>query len=130
MYNGYFLCVDNALKYTMLRFGRDIYVPTKMTVLGLFNFRSFLDWVQFNLSHKKELVSKSKVPQGRNSINRRFQSTEDEQKPYSAKSRRDDTLRYIYCVVPAGFCAERLTSLVRILKYTVNKVLSLQDISD
>ena len=43
MYNGYFLSKGNSLKEFILHFGRDIYVPTKTTVLGLFNFRSFLN---------------------------------------------------------------------------------------
>lgn len=42
-YNGYFLCKGNALKEFKLRFGDDIDVATKTTVLGLFDFRAFLN---------------------------------------------------------------------------------------
>jgi hypothetical protein len=42
-HNGYFLCKGNELKEFVLRFGRDINVPTKTTVIGLFNFRAFLN---------------------------------------------------------------------------------------
>ncbi|GHV07968.1 hypothetical protein FACS1894160_1470 [Bacteroidia bacterium] len=41
--NGYFLCRGNQLKLFKLHFGRDINVPTKTTVIGLFNFRAFLN---------------------------------------------------------------------------------------
>jgi len=41
--NGYFLCKGKLLKDFKLQFGRDIYVVTKTTVLGLFNFRAFLN---------------------------------------------------------------------------------------
>jgi hypothetical protein len=42
-HNGYFLCRGKSLKEFKLYFGRDINVPTKTTVLGLFNFRAFLN---------------------------------------------------------------------------------------
>lgn len=42
-YNGYFLCRGNSLKDFKLRYARDIDVATKTTVLGLFDFRSFLN---------------------------------------------------------------------------------------
>ena len=42
-YNGYFLCKGNSLKEFKLRFASDIDVATKTTVLGLFDFRSFLN---------------------------------------------------------------------------------------
>ena len=41
--NGYFLCRGKLLKELMLQFGRDINVPTKTTIFGLFNFRAFLN---------------------------------------------------------------------------------------
>lgn len=41
--NGYFLCKGNSLKDFKLRFASDINVATKTTVLGLFDFRSFLN---------------------------------------------------------------------------------------
>lgn len=41
--NGYELLRGNKLKQLKLRFGDDIDVATKTTVLGLFNFRSFLN---------------------------------------------------------------------------------------
>lgn len=41
--NGYELLRGNRLKELKLRFGNDIDVATKTTVLGLFNFRSFLN---------------------------------------------------------------------------------------
>ncbi|KAA6335519.1 hypothetical protein EZS27_016266 [termite gut metagenome] len=42
-HNGYFLCRGKHLKEFKLLFGHVINVPTKTTVLGLFNFRSFLN---------------------------------------------------------------------------------------
>ena len=42
-HNGYFLCKGNSLKEFKLRFASDIDVATKTTVLGLFDFRSFLN---------------------------------------------------------------------------------------
>lgn len=42
-HNGYFLCRGNSLKEFKLRFASDIDVATKTTVLGLFDFRSFLN---------------------------------------------------------------------------------------
>jgi hypothetical protein len=42
-HNGYFLCKGNSLKECKLRFASDIDVATKTTVLGLFDFRSFLN---------------------------------------------------------------------------------------
>ena len=42
-HNGYFLCKGNSLKEFKLRFASDIGVATKTTVLGLFDFRSFLN---------------------------------------------------------------------------------------
>ena len=42
-HNGYFLCRGNSLKDFKLRFASDIDVATKTTVLGLFDFRSFLN---------------------------------------------------------------------------------------
>ena len=41
--NGYFLCKGKSLKEFKLRFASDIDVATKTTVLGLFDFRSFLN---------------------------------------------------------------------------------------
>ena len=41
--NGYFLCRGKLLKDLKLQFGNDINVATKTTVLGLFNFRAFLN---------------------------------------------------------------------------------------
>ena len=41
--NGYFLCKGNSLKEFKLQFGSVINVGSKTTVLGLFNFRSFLN---------------------------------------------------------------------------------------
>ena len=43
IHNGYFLCRGKVLKEFKLQFGRDIYVPTKTTVFGLFSFRAFLN---------------------------------------------------------------------------------------
>ena len=43
MFNGYFLCKGNSLKDFKLRFGSDNNVATKTSVLGLFDFRSFLN---------------------------------------------------------------------------------------
>jgi len=42
-HNGYFLCRGKSLKKLKLQFGHVINVATKTTVLGLFNFRSFLN---------------------------------------------------------------------------------------
>ncbi|KAA6321347.1 hypothetical protein EZS27_028996 [termite gut metagenome] len=42
-HNGYFLCRGKLLKEFKLLFGHVINVPTKTTVLGLFNFRAFLN---------------------------------------------------------------------------------------
>lgn len=42
-HNGYVLCKGNSLKAFKLRFASDIDVATKTTVLGLFDFRSFLN---------------------------------------------------------------------------------------
>jgi len=42
-FNGYFLCKGKALKDFKLQFGRLINEATKTTVLGLFNFRAFLN---------------------------------------------------------------------------------------
>ena len=42
-HSGYFLCKGNSLKEFKLRFASDINVATKTTVLGLFDFRSFLN---------------------------------------------------------------------------------------
>lgn len=42
-HNGYSLCKGNSLKEFKLRFASDIDVATKTTVLGLFDFRSFLN---------------------------------------------------------------------------------------
>jgi len=42
-HNGYFLCRGKSLKDLKLQFGNDINVATKTTVLGLFNFRAFLN---------------------------------------------------------------------------------------
>lgn len=42
-HNGYFLCKGKSLKEFKLRFASDIDVATKTTVLGLFDFRSFLN---------------------------------------------------------------------------------------
>ena len=42
-HNGYFLCKGNSLKEFKLHFASDIDVATKTTVLGLFDFRSFLN---------------------------------------------------------------------------------------
>jgi len=42
-HNGYFLCSGKTLKEFKLYFGSDINVATKTTVLGLFNFRAFLN---------------------------------------------------------------------------------------
>ena len=42
-YNGYFLCKGKQLKDFKLQFGHVINVATKTTVLGLFNFRAFLN---------------------------------------------------------------------------------------
>lgn len=41
--NGYFLCKGKLLKDFKLQFGNVINVGSKTTVLGLFNFRSFLN---------------------------------------------------------------------------------------
>lgn len=41
--NGYFLCRGKSLKEFKLQFGNVINVGSKTTVLGLFNFRSFLN---------------------------------------------------------------------------------------
>ena len=42
-HNGYFLCVGKALKELKLQFAPVINVATKTTVIGLFNFRAFLN---------------------------------------------------------------------------------------
>jgi hypothetical protein len=42
-YNGYFLCRGKSLKEFKLNFGHLINETTKITVLGLFNFRAFLN---------------------------------------------------------------------------------------
>jgi hypothetical protein len=42
-HNGYFLCKGKSLKELRLQFGHVINVATKTTVLGLFNFRAFLN---------------------------------------------------------------------------------------
>ena len=42
-HNGYFSCKGNSLKEFKLHFASDIDVATKTTVLGLFDFRSFLN---------------------------------------------------------------------------------------
>jgi len=42
-HNGYFLTKGKLLKELKLQFGHVINVPTKTTVIGLFNFRSFLN---------------------------------------------------------------------------------------
>ena len=42
-FNGYFLCKGKALKEFKLQFGLFINEATKTTVLGLFNFRAFLN---------------------------------------------------------------------------------------
>lgn len=42
-HNGYFLCKGNSLKEFKLHLASDIDVATKTTVLGLFDFRSFLN---------------------------------------------------------------------------------------
>ena len=42
-HNGYFLCRGKLLKDLKLQFGHVIDVATKTTVLGLFNFRAFLN---------------------------------------------------------------------------------------
>ena len=42
-HNSYFLCKGKSLKEFKLRFASDIDVATKTTVLGLFDFRSFLN---------------------------------------------------------------------------------------
>ena len=42
-FNGYFLCKGKSLKEFKLHFGRLINEVTKTTVIGLFNFRAFLN---------------------------------------------------------------------------------------
>ena len=42
-HNGYILCKGNSLKEFKLRLASDIDVATKTTVLGLIDFRSFLN---------------------------------------------------------------------------------------
>ncbi|MFI3297614.1 MAG: DNA-binding protein [bacterium] len=42
-FNGYFLCEGKQLKQFKLQFAQDIYVLSKTTQLGLFNFRAFLN---------------------------------------------------------------------------------------
>jgi hypothetical protein len=42
-FNGYFLCRGKSLKDFKLQFGRLINKATKTTILGLFNFRAFLN---------------------------------------------------------------------------------------
>lgn len=42
-HNGYKILTGNALKEFKLRFGKEIDFPTKTTVLGIFDFRSFLN---------------------------------------------------------------------------------------
>jgi hypothetical protein len=42
-HNGYFLCKGKLLKELKLRFAPDINVATKTTIIGLFNFRAFLN---------------------------------------------------------------------------------------
>jgi len=42
-HNGYFLCKGKLLKEFKLQYASDINVGTKTTVIGLFNFRSFLN---------------------------------------------------------------------------------------
>ena len=42
-HNGYFLCKGKLLKELKLRFVPDINVATKTTIIGLFNFRAFLN---------------------------------------------------------------------------------------
>ena len=42
-HNGYFLCKGKSLNDFKLQFGRVINVATKTTILGLFNFRAFLN---------------------------------------------------------------------------------------
>lgn len=41
--NGYFVCRGNSLKNFKLQYVRDINVPNKTPVIGLFNFRAFLN---------------------------------------------------------------------------------------
>ena len=43
-HNGYFLCKGKLLKDFKLRFAKDIDFPTKITFLGLFDFRSFFNY--------------------------------------------------------------------------------------
>ena len=42
-HNGYFLSKGKMLKELKLHFARDINVPSKTTIVGLFNFRAFLN---------------------------------------------------------------------------------------
>ncbi|MBE6339839.1 MAG: ORF6N domain-containing protein [Bacteroidales bacterium] len=61
MSNGYFLCKGNALKEFKLRFGSDIDVATKTTLLGLFDFRAFLNVGMLLTDSEKAKMLRSKI---------------------------------------------------------------------
>lgn len=59
--NGYELLRGNRLKELKLRFGNDIDVATKTTVLGLFNFRSFLNIGMLLTESEKAKILRSNI---------------------------------------------------------------------
>lgn len=60
-HNGYVLIRGNKLKELKLQFGHVINVPTKTTVLGLFNFRAFLNLSMLLKESEKARHLRSKI---------------------------------------------------------------------
>jgi len=60
-HNGYVLIRGNKLKDLKLQFGHVINVPTKTTVLGLFNFRSFLNLAMLLKESDNAQLLRSKI---------------------------------------------------------------------
>ena len=60
-FNGYFICKGENLKEFKSKFGKDINVPTKTTVLGLFDFRSFLNIGMLLTRSEKAKMVRSRV---------------------------------------------------------------------
>ena len=60
-HNGYVLIRGNKLKELKLQFGHVINVPTKTTVLGLFNFRAFLNLAMLLKESEKARHLRSKI---------------------------------------------------------------------
>jgi len=60
-HNGYILIRGNKLKELKLQFGHVINVPTKTTVLGLFNFRSFLNLAMLLKESDNAQLLRSKI---------------------------------------------------------------------